>query len=191
MPDMTTAESSTLWTTPATIADLDGIVRIEEQSFSAPWTRKMFESELSGNPFAHLWIAWSPGHQGATELVGYICFWILFDELRLMNLAVASSWRRRGTGRELVRRALVWGQEQGARRALLEVRASNLAGMQLYQRAGFRMLGRRQRYYTNPIEDAVLMGLEPIDMSVEGNAGPKPSCLECREVRDAVRNADH
>jgi ribosomal-protein-alanine N-acetyltransferase len=170
MPDLTTGAESTLWTTPATIADLDGLVRIEEQSFSAPWTRKMFEAELRGNRFAHLWTARSPGHQGTTELVGYICFWIVFEELRLMNLAVASSWRRRGTGRELVRRALVWGHEQGARRALLEVRASNLAGRQLYQGTGFRVLGRRERYYTNPIEDAVLMGLEPIDMVVEGSS---------------------
>jgi [ribosomal protein S18]-alanine N-acetyltransferase len=167
MPDLTTStESSTLSTTPATLAELDGMVRIEEQSFSAPWSRKMFEAELSGNPFAQVWAAWSTGQPRRPELIGYVCFWVVFEELRLMNLAVVSSWRRRGTGRELVRRVLAWGCDNGARRALLEVRASNMAAMQLYQQAGFRVLGRRERYYTNPIEDAILMGLEPISLGV-------------------------
>ena len=192
MPDFTTgAESGTLSTIPATLADLDGLVHIEEQSFSAPWSRKMFEAELTGNPFAQLWTAWSPGHLGGPDLIGYVCFWVVFEELRLMNLAVISSWRRRGAGRELVRRVLAWGRDNGARRALLEVRASNIAAMQLYQQAGFRVLGRRERYYTNPIEDAVLMGLEPISLGAPRSSGHDLGAhVITEEVRDAVRHSD-
>jgi ribosomal-protein-alanine N-acetyltransferase len=137
-------------------------------SFSAPWTYKMFEAELSGNQFSHLWTAWLPGKHApggpsaGDMLIGYVCFWVVFEELRLMNLAVERSWRRRGIARELTRRSLAWGQEAGARRALLEVRSSNPAAIRLYEQAGFRPVGLRERYYANPIEDALLMEMDPI-----------------------------
>jgi ribosomal-protein-alanine N-acetyltransferase len=166
MPDLIArAQRGTLWTTLATPADLDSLVRLEEQSFSAPWTRRMFETELTGNPFAQFWAARVRGAGGEMELVGYICFWVVFEELRVMNVAVAPPWRRQGIARELLHQALRHGQRQGARRALLEVRASNLAGIQLYQLAGFRVWGRRQGYYSHPTEDAILMGLDPIEMN--------------------------
>jgi ribosomal-protein-alanine N-acetyltransferase len=131
----------------------------------------MFEAELTGNQFSHLWTAWSFGDpsergQSAGEiLVGYVCFWVVFDEYRLMNLAVEPRWRRRGIARELMQRSLAWGNDAGARRALLEVRASNLAAIRLYEQAGFRHLGVRERYYTNPIEDALMMELDPIQVT--------------------------
>jgi ribosomal-protein-alanine N-acetyltransferase len=126
------------------------------------------------------------------ELVGYICFWAVFEELRVMNLTVGPSWRRRGIGRELVHRALAWGHEHGARRALLEVRASNSRAIHLYEQAGFRVVGKRERYYMNPIEDAILMGLERIDMSaLRGPDSGAGGHVFTQEVRDAVRKSDH
>jgi [ribosomal protein S18]-alanine N-acetyltransferase len=127
----------------------------------------MFETELTGNQFSHLWTALSAnesviGKQGAPPLIGYICFWVVFDEYRLMNLAVEPSWRRQGIARELMRRSLVSGSDIGARRALLEVRASNLAAIHLYGGLGFQRVGTRERYYNKPVEDALLMELNPM-----------------------------
>lgn len=145
---------------PATVQDLDDILRIEQASFSVPWTRKMFEAELSGNPFGHLSVARSGGADGTRkELLGYICFWVVFEELRLMNLAVASPARRQGLATALVRHALAVGRERGAGRAVLEVRSSNEAAQRLYERMGFVQVALRTKYYTNPIEDARLMEL--------------------------------
>jgi ribosomal-protein-alanine N-acetyltransferase len=139
----------------ATAQDLDRILRIEQESFSAPWTRKMFEAELAQNPFGHLYVArWAEPSQGP---VGYVCFWVVFEELRLMTLAVEPSKRRRGIGRALLQQALAMGRAQRATRALLEVRASNTAAVRMYEESGFRRTAVRVRYYANPVEDAVLM----------------------------------
>ena len=156
--------SSLVHIEPATRQDCDQLLRIEKESFPAPWTRKMFDAELDGNPFSHLYVARSvqEGCAGLEqgEVVGYVCFWVVFDELRFMNLAVERSARRRGIARALVRHALTLGRDRGAVRAVLEVRASNEAARCLYEQAGFRQMAARAKYYTNPIEDAVLMGMD-------------------------------
>jgi ribosomal-protein-alanine N-acetyltransferase len=149
---------------PANIEALPDILYLEEACFSAPWTRKMLEAELTGNRFAHFLLAKRTDKSGSDSMavVGYLCYWIVFEEVRLMNLAVLSSVRRQGLGRSLVIHALQTGVDQGAGRAVLEVRASNVAAQSLYQSLGFRQIATRPSYYANPSEDAVLMKLEPI-----------------------------
>ena len=148
----------------ATVESLPAILQIEEACFSAPWTRKMVEAELRGNPFAHFLLAKGGAH-GETDripVVGYLCFWVVFEEVRLMNLAVIEAMRRKGIARTLVMQALEVGLAQGALRAVLEVRASNHAAHGLYRSLGFRVATTRPTYYTNPVEDALLMELDPI-----------------------------
>ena len=94
----------------ASAADLEQILQLEEACFSAPWTRKMLEAELSGNQFAHFLIAKGSGLQAeTTDIAGYLCFWVVFEELRIMNLAIKASARRRGIARRLVTRTLEIG----------------------------------------------------------------------------------
>lgn len=153
---------------PATPDMLPDILALEEACFSSPWTRKMLEAELTNNQFAHFLVARQrdeSGRQTEPKIIGYHCFWIVFEELRLMNLAVQESMRRRGVGEALVTEALRLGLEQAATRAVLEVRASNDPAGSLYARLGFVQVGRRPRYYTNPIEDALLMELHPLVIS--------------------------
>ena len=149
---------------PATVEDLSHIVHIEEACFSTPWTRKMLAAELSGNPFAHFFLAKgvSSSESASVSIVGYLCFWVVFEEVRLMNLAVIESMRRKGIARALVMQALEMGLAKAARCAVLEVRASNHAAHALYRNLGFRDVTIRPTYYTNPIEDALLMELDPI-----------------------------
>lgn len=152
----------------ATVADLDAIVSIEQACFSAPWTRKMLEAELVGNQFSSFLVARLEGEPPvATCIVGYLCFWVVFEELRIMNVAVTPSARRQGIARQLVTRALDLGRERAASKGLLEVRASNVPARRLYGELGFREVSIRSRYYTHPIEDAILM---------EGGLGHQPAC---------------
>jgi len=151
---------------PAAPGDLDDLVRLEEACFSAPWTRKMLAAELSGNQFAHFLIAKClDPHSGALVISGYFCYWIVFEELRLMNLAVLAPFRRGGVASKLVCTAIRAGLERGANRAMLEVRASNQEARALYERLGFRQTATRTRYYVKPEEDAVLMELAPLEVS--------------------------
>lgn len=148
---------------PATADMLPDIVQLEEACFSAPWTRKMLEAELTGNQFAHFLVAVGCEEGKTTEsIIGYHCFWIVFEELRLMNLAVRESMRREGIGRALALEAVRVGVGLAASRALLEVRASNEAAQGLYRKLGFVPISTRRRYYTNPTEDAVIMELIPL-----------------------------
>ena len=149
---------------PATVEALPDILQIEEACFSAPWTRKMLEAELSGNPFAYFLLAKQApqGEVGSVSIVGYLCFWVVFEEVRLMNLAVIESMRHKGIAKALVMQALEMGLAQEARCAVLELRASNHAAHALYRSLGFRDVTTRSTYYTNPIEDALLMELDPI-----------------------------
>lgn len=155
---------------PASAEMLPDILRLEETCFSAPWTRKMMEAELTGNPFAHFLVARNP--EGT--IVGYHCFWIVFEELRLMNLAVCESMRRTGIARALVTEALQRGLAQAATRAVLEVRASNQAARTLYQLMGFTTVSTRPRYYSNPVEDAILMEMDPLVVTPPAPPGGLP-----------------
>lgn len=163
---------SVLQIVPATLVDLPDLLRLEEACFSAPWTRKMLEAELTGNQFAHFLVARDAEKGGA--IVGSLCFWIVFEEVRVMNLAVAEERRRRGIGAALVRSALRAGLAQAATRAVLEVRASNQAALALYQRFGFAQVSVRPAYYSNPVEDAVLMEMEPIAISTGSGRSSAP-----------------
>ena len=83
-----------------------------------------------------------------------------------MNLPVLAPFRRQGVATKLVCTALQTGMERGATRAMLEVRVSNHEAQTLYHRLGFRQTARRARYYDNPEEDAVLMEMAPLQVSV-------------------------
>jgi ribosomal-protein-alanine N-acetyltransferase len=111
------------------------------------------------------------GEASKQAILGYLCYWIVFEEVRLMNLAVIESMRHRGIARSLVSTALQTGVSQSAHRAVLEVRASNRAAQALYQGFGFSQTAVRPKYYTNPVEDAVLMELDPIVVGDAGSTG--------------------
>ncbi len=139
------------------LRDLEGILAIERESFATPWTPAMFEAELRGNPFCRFLGAFVPGGEAHAGLVGYVCYWAVFDELRLMNVAVRPKNRRQGIARRLMQCALRDGRASGTTRALLEVRAGHDAACALYRALGFHPYSRRRAYYTNPDEDAILM----------------------------------
>lgn len=158
---------------PATAELLPELLELERTCFSPPWTSKMWEAELIGNPFAHVLVAVTadPLHLGSESLIGFHCFWIVFEELRLMKLAVKESMRRRGVGRALVAEAIAMGMAQGSSRAVLEVRTSNEAAQRLYRELGFVSFGVRRGYYSEPTEDAVVMEMDPLTAP----AGLQPS----------------
>jgi ribosomal-protein-alanine N-acetyltransferase len=87
----------------------------------------------------------------------------VLDELHINNLAVLPAYRRAGIGLALLRHALDEGARMGARRATLEVRRSNEAARQLYERFGFSVVGVRHGYYSNPVEDALVLWREELE----------------------------
>ncbi|MFQ5989016.1 MAG: ribosomal protein S18-alanine N-acetyltransferase [Candidatus Methylomirabilales bacterium] len=141
--------------------DLEAVLRVEVASFSQPWTRDMFETELI--PGVSLALV---ARSDEDILLGYLCGSIIGDEFYISNIAVDPHVRRRGVGKQLLLSALVEASQHGARTASLEVRASNVAAQSLYQHFGFTVVGRRRRYYTGPVEDAVIMFLDRLETAV-------------------------
>src|SRR2546428_1778506 len=112
---------------------------LEQRSFSEAWTRKMFLGELQGNAFATNLVLRAGGAGfgegvAAGALLGYIMFWVVFEELHLMNLAVRPEVRRHGIGLALVRHALTAAAAQGGPEALLEGRAADTAAPAFFRK---------------------------------------------------------
>jgi len=139
--------------------DLGQVMAIEGASFNAPWSRQLFLTEFR-NPAVSTLLVALDARQSSRTVAGYIVFWVVADEIHIMNLAVAQKARRQGIGEELVRYGLRHGYRKGAQVAFLEVRASNSAAQVLYSHLGFTRAGLRKGYYDNPREDAVVMTLD-------------------------------
>jgi ribosomal-protein-alanine N-acetyltransferase len=140
--------------------DLPEVMAIEVACFALPWTEEMFKHELARGDLSEILIARLADAGKPPPIAGYICVWVVGDDLHVNNVAVDPRWRRRGIAGALLGAALERGRTRGARRAFLEVRASNTAAQALYRRYGFEAAGIRQRYYDRPSEDAVIMKRE-------------------------------
>ncbi|MDO9516017.1 MAG: ribosomal protein S18-alanine N-acetyltransferase [Syntrophales bacterium] len=131
--------------------DLEDVLAIELVSFSTPWSRGIFLGEVE-HPFCHDLVALVEG-----RIVGYICFAIVYDEIRIRNLAIHRDWKRRGVASSLLSRMITISSAEGARYGTLEVRKSNTAALGLYKRFGFVVEGVRPSYYSETSEDALIM----------------------------------
>ncbi len=140
--------------------DLDEVLAIERASFPHPWSRHAFAYELRENRVARLWVgraSEAPDIPPDAPVVGYLCLWVIADEVHVTNFAVHPDLRGRGIGRELLGTLLELYRQQGAARAALEVRLSNHRARRLYEAFGFREVGLRKGYYFDTGEDALLM----------------------------------
>lgn len=136
---------------PATAADLPRVVEIERASFTDPWSVTAFQSALDQDRLNfHVAV-----HDGA--VVGYAVSWFVVDEAELANLAVVPAMRGRRVGAALLTRAIADAALSGCVVMHLEVRESNTAARALYASRGFGMVGRRKRYYREPVEDALIL----------------------------------
>ena len=138
-------------------AEIDGILVVEQASFTNPWTRDMYLSELGNEGVSFIYAA-----REQERVVGFCSFWRIFDELHINNLAVAPEARRAGVASALLEHILREGAKLGATRATLEVRRSNEIARRLYERFGFSTAGVRRAYYTHPTEDALVLWLNDL-----------------------------
>lgn len=144
---------------PVVAADLDACRAIERAVYPHPWRPEHFDHLLALEPGVALAATVEAG-----GLVGYAMGWVVADEAELANLAVDAGWRRRGIGGRLLAAFAAEVARRGAGRLWLEVRASNAAARALYERHGFEVVGRRRGYYDHPVEDAVVMTADPVEV---------------------------
>lgn len=138
---------------PMRDGDLDQVVEIERVSFKTPWGRDVFIEEAA-REWAHIWVVRETEDAPA---VGFINFWLVRDEIHILNVAVLPAERRKGYAAELLRRTLTLAWENKVRYLTLEVRRSNLGAIKLYKSFDFKPIGIRPRYYSDDREDAIVM----------------------------------
>jgi ribosomal-protein-alanine N-acetyltransferase len=139
---------------PMTGADLPAVMAIESAIYAFPWTRGNFSDSLAAG--YSCWICVCNG-----DLIGYAVVMLASDEAHLLNLSIATECQKQGHGSLMLRRLCEIARGRGARRILLEVRPSNVAGLRLYERHGFQQVGLRREYYPALAgrEDALILGL--------------------------------
>lgn len=141
--------------------DLDLVAELEARCFTNPWTREMLARQLAESDVAFVFALRLPDR----PVAAFCSCWIIADELHVNTIAVDDRYRRRGLATHLMTQVMSEAAHRGARRATLEVRASNEAALKLYETLGFAVAARRPNYYTQPEEDALILwkaGLEQL-----------------------------
>lgn len=146
-------EASEVMMREMTTGDIDGVLEIEKVSFAAPWTRGMFEETLS-SPVGMGVVA-----EESRRIVGYLVFYFAASEIHVMNIAVRQDRRGLGLASWMMSRVMDLARRNSMETCFLEVRESNVPARGLYEKLGFRQIGRRKGYYRETGEDAIVMEL--------------------------------
>lgn len=161
-----------------TVADLDEITFIVNQSFPTPWSTKTFEREIRQNKNGYYWVLTAANAfdievrdasheklaQSRMNVVSYGGYWLLEKDAHVVTLATHPCWRRQGAGKLLLIEMIREAVKSSAEIISLEVRESNKIAIQLYTELGFVEEGRRKEYYTtsktsSEREDALILTL--------------------------------
>jgi ribosomal-protein-alanine N-acetyltransferase len=146
--------------------ELDRVAAIAAASFTTPWTRDMLARELRDSPVTRMYVLKFP-REG---IVAFCACWLVMDEVHINTLAVEESMRRQGLATALLEHVLEDVAAAGATQATLEVRRSNTAALQLYERLGFVVAAVRSNYYSLPEEDGLILWRH----NLRGRAEPRP-----------------
>ena len=141
---------------PMTTTDLHEVEALEQRAYAFPWTHGNFRDALEhGYPSFCL-------RRTMGELAGYCVLMRVVDELHLLNICVAPDDRQSGAALAMMREMLALARREQMSSVLLEVRPTNRRAIAVYERFGFRAIGRRKNYYPAPEgrEDAIVMRLE-------------------------------
>lgn len=163
---------------PLRAADLGEVARLEAGLFGGEaWSGDLLARELarSGGAGAdRRYVVVEEGPDGGGGILGYAGVWLGDGrgDADLLTIATAPRARRRGLAAAMLRELIGLARAAGCRAVLLEVRVSNDAARALYARHGFTAAGRRRRYYTAPVEDALVMRLPLDECRRERGRGP-------------------
>jgi [ribosomal protein S18]-alanine N-acetyltransferase len=130
-------------------SDIEVVAALEKEIFKDAWTYDQLLSETDGQKHKFPIVLEIDG-----RIVGYACVWAFIDELHVNNFAIDPIFRQKGLGMKLIR--FILGRFTAYKNAYLEVRKSNKAAINLYEKAGFKTFFIRQKYYSDG-EDALVM----------------------------------
>lgn len=131
-------------------SDLDDLVELERTCFAYHWTRDQFLIGLEQGGYIVL------GIRIDGQLVAYMAFSLIADEMEILNLAVHPDYRKKRLGSALMDRAFAICRTKGVSKSFLDVKESNIPAIAMYRKYGYEQFGVRKRYYPDTKEDALL-----------------------------------
>jgi ribosomal-protein-alanine N-acetyltransferase len=141
-----------------TRSELSQVEEIEKSSFSLPWSRSLFEAEFTQD------YSLSFGAFVKNQLLGYIFLRLLDTEAHIIKLATHFCFRQQGIATRLLQFSLKYIKKRGIKRVTIEVRERNSPARKLYQKCGFLEIARRQGYYHDTGEDAIIMWIYDLNL---------------------------
>ena len=135
----------------AEVKDIDSLFELEKKTFISPWTYSQFEYEIKDNSFSKLLLI-----VNEDELIGYIDYWIIFDQATINKICIKDEYRRQGLAQQLLDICFKEVKENECMVITLEVRTSNEKAIKLYQKNGFDIVLTKPQYYSDG-EDAYYM----------------------------------
>ncbi len=133
---------------------INEVYEIEKNTFPKPWSKEAFTNELS-NKLATYYVGVFEG-----EVVAYGGLWVVSDSANITNIAVAEEYKKMGIGKNLVLKLIDCAKENKCIGVTLEVRVSNNIAISLYESIGFKVEGKRKKFYSDNNEDAYVMWLK-------------------------------
>ena len=132
--------------------ELPLLADLEHAVFHAPWSEEALALLCGESAFGFVCM-----EQGIAAAYGGML--TVLDEGQITNIATHPDHRRRGLAAAVMGALLQEARARGLVSVTLEVRVSNAGAIALYEKFGFRVWGKRPRFYTNPTEDALVMGV--------------------------------
>jgi ribosomal-protein-alanine N-acetyltransferase len=149
----------------ATEEDLPQILTIDRESLTPTWSRETFLNEINSEDTR--FILAIMGY----ATVGYCILKRVGDDAEILRTAVSKSQRRSGVANRLIMSMLRYSAANSIQSIYLEVRKSSEAAIALYKKHGFKPMGMRKDYYTQPVEDAMTMVYKNTGVSLYVDAG--------------------
>lgn len=131
--------------------DVEEVSRIEEETFSMPWSPKSF-LEMIQSKDAYYIVAEQDG-----KILGSCGVLQALDEGNITNVVIEQESRGQGIGTAMLEFLMKEGEKRGITAYTLEVRVSNASAIHVYEKLGFVSVGIRKNFYEKPKEDANIM----------------------------------
>lgn len=131
--------------------DIPGVYLVNTLSLKSPWSIEAFKDEFK-NTFAHYIVC-----KYKEDIIAFAGMWIIADEAHITNVAVHPNFRHMKIGTSLIKTLKGICSDNKVTGITLEVRESNIIAQNLYKKEEFVNAGVRKNFYTNPVENGIIM----------------------------------
>lgn len=147
---------------PAIAEQIKAIVALDRLCFAGIWSKDAYLREID-SPNSTLRLLWVNEPSLPTKIIGIGCLWSIVEEAHITLLGIHPQYQRQGLGMLLLHNLLQDAVNRGLARATLEVQVTNQPAINLYQKLGFKVAGKRQNYYPKTGEDALILWLNGLN----------------------------